>query len=151
MRVIDLERLAPLGEPTRCGHNCIGVFDLDADMVDRAGVTFVLDYNELERRVVDHEVGVSRPALRRFDPNSFEWNHELEVAGELCVGDLADAVDMAPQAVSNQLQRLVDRRIVEARRDGNYSYYRIIDPCVSGLLELGTCLITEGSARRRGA
>ena len=74
--------------------------------------------------------------------------HELEVAGELCVGDLADAVDMAPQAVSNQLQRLVDRRIVEARRDGNYSYYRIIDPCVSGLLELGTCLITEGSARR---
>ena len=74
--------------------------------------------------------------------------NELEAAGELCVGDLADSVGMATQAVSNQLQRLVDRRIVEARRDGNYSYYRIIDPCVSGLLELGTCLVTEGSARR---
>jgi len=72
--------------------------------------------------------------------------HELEAAGEMCVGDLADAVGMAPQAVSNQLQRLVDRRIVEARRDGNYSYYRIIDPCVPGLLELGTCLITEAPA-----
>jgi DNA-binding transcriptional ArsR family regulator len=75
--------------------------------------------------------------------------NELEAAGELCVGDLADAVGMASQAVSNQLQRLVDRRIVEARRDGNYSYYRIIDPCVSGLLELGTCLITETAAMPR--
>jgi DNA-binding transcriptional ArsR family regulator len=75
--------------------------------------------------------------------------NELEAAGELCVGDLANAIDMAPQAVSNQLQRLVDRRIVEARREGNFSYYRIIDPCVSGLLELGTCLVTEGSAASR--
>ena len=69
--------------------------------------------------------------------------NELDSAGELCVGDLADAIGMAPQAVSNQLQRLVDRRIVAARRNGNYVYYRIVDPCVSGLLELGTCLITE--------
>lgn len=75
--------------------------------------------------------------------------NELEAAGELCVGDLADSIGMAPQAVSNQLQRLVDRRIVAARRDGNYSYYRIIDPCVSGLLELGTCLITETAAASR--
>ena len=72
--------------------------------------------------------------------------HELEAAGELCVGDLAAAVGMAPQAVSNQLQRLVDRRIVEARRDGNFVYYRIVDPCVPGLLELGTCLVNEATA-----
>jgi ArsR family transcriptional regulator, lead/cadmium/zinc/bismuth-responsive transcriptional repressor len=72
--------------------------------------------------------------------------HELDAAGELCVGDLAEAIGMAPQAVSNQLQRLVDRRIVEARRDGNYVYYRIVDPCVPGLLELGTCLINETAA-----
>jgi len=74
--------------------------------------------------------------------------NELETAGELCVSDLADAIDMAPQAVSNQLQRLVDRRIVAVRRDGNFSYYRIIDPCVPGLLDLGACLINEtGDAR----
>jgi DNA-binding transcriptional ArsR family regulator len=73
--------------------------------------------------------------------------HELETAGELCVGDLAEAIGMAPQAVSNQLQRLVDRRIVQARRDGNYVYYRIVDPCVPGLLELGTCLINETAGR----
>jgi len=73
--------------------------------------------------------------------------HELDTAGELCVGDLADAIGMAPQAVSNQLQRLVDRRIVEARRDGNFVYYRIVDPCVPGLLELGTCLVNETLGR----
>jgi DNA-binding transcriptional ArsR family regulator len=69
--------------------------------------------------------------------------HALERAGELCVSDLADTVGMRPQAVSNQLQRLADRGIVAARRDGNNVYYRIADPCVNSLLDLGLCLIEE--------
>jgi DNA-binding transcriptional ArsR family regulator len=80
--------------------------------------------------------------------------HALERAGEMCVTDLATTVDMAPQAVSNQLQRLVDRRIVAARREGTRLYYRIADPCVTGFLDLGMCLLEESrrpaeSARRR--
>ena len=71
--------------------------------------------------------------------------HALERAGELCVGDLAEQVGMRPQAVSNQLQRLADRRIVAARRDGNNVYYRIADPCVTSLLDLGLCLIEEAA------
>ena len=67
--------------------------------------------------------------------------HALVQHGELCVTDLADTVGMKPQAVSNQLQRLVDRGIVGARRDGTNIYYRIIDPCVPILLERGVCLI----------
>lgn len=69
--------------------------------------------------------------------------HALTRADELCVGDLALAVEMTPQAVSNQLRRLIDRRIVAARRDGNRIHYRIIDPCVPGLLALGVCLAEE--------
>jgi ArsR family transcriptional regulator, lead/cadmium/zinc/bismuth-responsive transcriptional repressor len=69
--------------------------------------------------------------------------HALTRAEELCVGDLAFAVEMTPQAVSNQLRRLIDRRIVAARRDGNRIHYRIIDPCVPGLLALGICLAEE--------
>jgi ArsR family transcriptional regulator, lead/cadmium/zinc/bismuth-responsive transcriptional repressor len=69
--------------------------------------------------------------------------HALERAGELCVTDLADTVGMRPQAVSNQLQRLADRRIVAARRDGNNVFYRVADPCVNSLLDLGLCLIEE--------
>jgi DNA-binding transcriptional ArsR family regulator len=53
---------------------------------------------------------------------------------------------MTPQAVSNQLQRLVDREILAARRVGNSVFYRIADPCVSSLLDLGLCL-TEALGR----
>jgi len=66
--------------------------------------------------------------------------HALARAGEPCVSELAAAVAMTPQAVSNQLQRLVDRRIVAARRAGNNVHYRIVDPCVASLLEVGLCL-----------
>lgn len=76
--------------------------------------------------------------------------HALVRAGELCVGDLAEALKMTPQAVSNQLQRLSDRGIVESRRDGLQIYYRIVDPCVISLLDQGWCL-TEDSASRASA
>lgn len=67
--------------------------------------------------------------------------HALVRDGELCVSELADALDMKPQAVSNQLQRLVDRGILAARRKGNNVRYRVIDPCVQVLLDRGLCLI----------
>ena len=67
--------------------------------------------------------------------------HALVRAGELCVTDLARAAEMKPQAVSNQLQRLVDRGILASRRGGNNVLYRIIDPCVRVLLERGLCLL----------
>lgn len=66
--------------------------------------------------------------------------HALARAGELSVGDLADAIGMKAQATSNQLQRLVDRRIVTSRREGNRVIYQIEDPCVPRLLELALCL-----------
>ena len=67
--------------------------------------------------------------------------HALVREGEICVTDLAAAVEMKPQAVSNQLQRLVGRGILGSRRDGNNIFYRIVDPCVPVLLERGLCLI----------
>lgn len=66
--------------------------------------------------------------------------HALARAGELCVTELATAVAMSPQAVSNQLQRLTDRKVVAARRDGLFVYYRLDDPCVVELLDLAFCL-----------
>lgn len=73
--------------------------------------------------------------------------HALVRAGELCVTDLAAAVGMRPQAVSNQLQRLSDLGILASRRDGNSIFYRVVDLCVSGLLEQGWCLMDEASGR----
>jgi DNA-binding transcriptional ArsR family regulator len=75
--------------------------------------------------------------------------HALVRADELCVTDLAETVRMSPQAVSNQLQRLADRGILETRRNGNRIHYRIVDRCVVELLDLGICLTEESKKRRR--
>ncbi len=75
--------------------------------------------------------------------------HALVRTGELCVTELAESLGMKPQAVSNQLQRLSDRGIVEARRNGTNIHYRIIDPCVTALLDQGLCLAEDARERRR--
>src|SRR5438552_17037545 len=56
--------------------------------------------------------------------------HALARGGEVGVSALAQMVGMKPQAVSNQLARLLDLGVVACRRDGNSVCYRVIDPCV---------------------
>ncbi len=73
--------------------------------------------------------------------------HALVQSGELCVSELAKKVGMSPQAVSNQLQRLNDRGIVESRREGLQMHYYIIDPCVVTLLDRGWCLAEDSAGR----
>lgn len=71
--------------------------------------------------------------------------HALVRDVELSVSQLAEAVELKPQAVSNQLQRLVDKGILASRRDGNRIWYRIDDRCVVGLIDLAWCL-TDSTA-----
>ena len=75
--------------------------------------------------------------------------HEIAREDEACTSELAAALEMKPQAISNQLQRLQDKGIVAPRRDGNNVYYRIVDQCVVILLERGLCLIEEAEKRTR--
>lgn len=71
--------------------------------------------------------------------------HVIHLAGEVSPSEIAERVGASQQSVSNQLQRLADQRIVHARRDGQRVLYRIIDPCVPGLMDLGVCLLAERS------
>jgi DNA-binding transcriptional ArsR family regulator len=73
--------------------------------------------------------------------------HALACDDELCVGELADKLGMKTQAVSNQLQRLADRGIVQAEREGLQIRYSILDPCVLSLLEQGWCLAEDAKWR----
>lgn len=75
--------------------------------------------------------------------------HALHRAGEVSVGELAGQVEMRPQAVSNQLQRLADRGIVASRRDGNRIFYSIADACIPAVLDLALCLTEETEVARR--
>lgn len=72
--------------------------------------------------------------------------HNLARVEEMCVCDLAASVDMTPQAISNQLQRLSDRGIVATRRSGNLIYYRVVDECVIGLLQKAMCLLADSES-----
>ena len=77
--------------------------------------------------------------------------HELVRRGEVCVTDLAKALGMKPQAVSNQLQRLADTNILAWRREGNNIYYRVVDRCVPVLLDQALCIMEdERPASSRG-
>ena len=76
--------------------------------------------------------------------------HEIAIRDEACTSKLAKALELKPQAVSNQLQRLQDKGIVTGRRDGNNVHYRIVDDCIVILLERGMCLIEETAKRGNG-
>ena len=77
--------------------------------------------------------------------------HALARAGELSVTELAEAIDMKPQAVSNQLQRLSDLGIVANRRNGVSIRYRIADRCVASVLDYGLCLLEDAMPGAAGA
>lgn len=74
--------------------------------------------------------------------------HALVRADEMSVNELAAAVGMKPQAVSNQLQRLSDLGILTHRRDGKSIIYRVVDPCVMTLLDQGLCLMEDANERQ---
>lgn len=76
--------------------------------------------------------------------------HHIVRSGEATVTELGKAVGMKPQAVSNQLQRLSDARMLASRRDGNNVHYRVVNGCVAPLLDLALCLMEdEGKAGGR--
>ncbi len=96
----------------------------------------------------DHAVKLGRLFKVLANDTRLRLLHALVRDGELSVTDLAEQLDMAPQAISNQLQRLADREIVTGTRDGVHVRYSITDPCVPGLLDLGFCLMEETRTRR---
>lgn len=77
--------------------------------------------------------------------------HHLVRSGEATVTDLAKTLGMKPQAVSNQLVRLSDTGMLQSRREGNNVFYRVVNGCVSPLLDLALCLMAdEGGGSAKG-
>ncbi len=55
---------------------------------------------------------------------------------ELCVGDLAEVLDMTSSAISHQLSILKNEHLVKTRRDGKNIYYSLDDSHVTDMIEL---------------
>ncbi|MDE3032045.1 MAG: winged helix-turn-helix transcriptional regulator [Acidobacteriota bacterium] len=77
--------------------------------------------------------------------------HALILKSDPCMSDLAEAVGMKPQAVSNQLRRLLDMGILDTTRHGSHVHYRIVDPCIAKLMYHGLCLNEETQAHQRAS
>ena len=105
---------------------------IPADATEPVGTRSLISLDEAARLTRLFKIFANETRLRLL--------HALVREEEMCVGDVASALGMKPQAVSNQLQRLVDRGIVAPRREGTSIYYHIVDPCVPVLLERGLCL-----------
>ena len=56
--------------------------------------------------------------------------------GEMCVGDLEEALDIRQPTLSQQLGVLRGEGLVATRRDGKRIYYSVADPAILRLLEV---------------
>ena len=112
----------------------------------------VLDVDEYEVRLVDADrVAAARQRLPSAaetdrlaewfkvmgDPTRARILYALLEGGELCVGDLAAAIEMAESTVSHSLRWLRTARIVRVRRAGRMMFYSLDDDHVRLLLDLG--------------
>ena len=63
--------------------------------------------------------------------------------GEICVGDLAQSLEMTQSAVSHQLKVLKQARLVKGRREGKQILYSLDDDHVFLILAAGVQHIKE--------
>lgn len=63
--------------------------------------------------------------------------------GEMCVGSLADLLEMSQSSISHQLRILKSNRLVKCRKEGKQVFYSLDDMHISGIIEMGLEHITE--------
>ena len=59
------------------------------------------------------------------------------LSGEMCVGGIAEAVELSQSAVSHQLRILKQMHLIKFRREGKNILYSLADDHVRTILEMG--------------
>ena len=62
---------------------------------------------------------------------------------ELCVGDMAQILNLSQSAVSHQLKILKDAKLVRFRREGKIIFYALDDEHVRNILSMGVEHVEE--------
>ena len=68
-------------------------------------------------------------------------------SAEQDVGDLSQALNIAPAGISQHLARLREQHIVEQRREGRHTYYRLRDPELAEWLVSGLRFVLSDTQR----
>lgn len=61
----------------------------------------------------------------------------LLVGGEMCVNEIAQAVELSQSAISHQLRILKQMHLIKYRRDGKNLLYSLADDHVLTILQMG--------------
>ena len=77
------------------------------------------------------------------DPTRVHILSLLLVNPELCVTDIADAVEISQSGVSHQLRILKQMHLIKFRREGKNILYSLADDHVQTILEMGLEHICE--------
>jgi len=64
--------------------------------------------------------------------------------GEMCVGTIANLLEMSQSSISHQLRVLKNCRLVKARKDGKQVFYSLDDSHVKDIYHMGIEHIKEG-------
>ncbi|MHC4513471.1 MAG: ArsR/SmtB family transcription factor [Planctomycetota bacterium] len=72
-------------------------------------------------------------------------------AGEQCVCDLTEALDVDQSVVSKHLTILKNAGLVDCRREGTMSFYRVTAPCLAGFWDCLDGVLKRHLAAQRSA
>ena len=71
------------------------------------------------------------------DPTRVHILTLLEQRQELCVTDIAEAVELSQSAISHQLRILKQMHLIKFRREGKNIWYSLADDHVKTILQMG--------------
>lgn len=114
------------------GPKVVGLDACSTKVVDGAKVAAV------KQRLVDTDATSRLAEMFRLlgDPTRTRILYALLEAGELCVCDLAETIEIPESRISHALRLLRTAGIVRNRRDGRMIYYSLDDSHVRMLLDL---------------
>ncbi len=100
--------------------------------------------NEVVKRMPNNEIISDTAELFKVlgDSTRVKILTALEVK-ELCVGEIAECLEMTKSAVSHQLRILRQSKLVKARKNGKEVYYSLDDEHVSIIFKCALSHISE--------
>ncbi len=87
-----------------------------------------------EKETIDHLADLFKGFA---DPTRVHILYLLAERKELCVTDIAEAVDISQSAISHQLRLLKQMHLIKFRREGKNILYSLDDDHVLTILEMG--------------
>ncbi len=106
-------------------------------------ITHIMECLQTPGEIDDQELESLTALFAAFSDATRVRIMKVLMDGEICVGDLAQTLEMTQSAISHQLRILRQARLVKSRRDGKQILYSLDDDHVFLILAAGVQHIKE--------